>query len=163
RPFSASHSIDGARPVSPSWPAEVRAGHAAMYNRNGHSQLAVPIVIQDKVVCALGFSAPANRPHTSANLELPEHLAHRIAPSIEKAGLYDGTQQGLRARDEFLSVAAQELRGPLSTMKLAVQTLRRPDLAGDTRERMLELVEREDQRLAQFAEEITDITRIRSG
>src|SRR5262249_48217624 len=55
KPLSVSHSIDGARSVSPSWPPEVRAGHSALYIRNGHSQLAVPIVIQEKVVGVLGF------------------------------------------------------------------------------------------------------------
>jgi signal transduction histidine kinase len=48
-------------------------------------------------------------------------------------------------------------------MNLAVQTLRRRDIPEPTRDRMLSLVEREGRRLTRFAQDITDITRIRAG
>ena len=48
-------------------------------------------------------------------------------------------------------------------MNLAVQTLRQRDVPEPTRDRMLSLVEREGRRLTRFAEDITDITRIRAG
>src|SRR5262249_62050085 len=112
---------------------------------------------------ALASAAPPNRPHTQADLDLAERLAHRIGLSIENARLYDRARRALRAREEFLSIAAHELRGPLSVMNLAVQTLKRRDVPEPTRDRMLSLVEREGCRLARFAEDITDITRIRAG
>jgi signal transduction histidine kinase len=158
-----SHAIDPARSWSPGWPAEVRAGRPAMYDRDGVSQLAVPIVIKDQVAGAIGFVASLGRPHTRADLDLAERLAHHIALSIENARLYDRARRALRSREEFLSIAAHELRGPLSVMSLAVQTLRRRDVPEPTRDRMLSLVEREGRRLTRFAEDITDITRIRAG
>lgn len=161
--ITASYSSDPARPLSPAWPADVLAGRSAMYARDGVSQLAVPLLIQDEVTGAIAFAAPPSRPHTRADLDLAERLARGIALSIENARLYDRAQQALRAREEFLAIAAHELRGPLSVMNLAVQTLKRRDVPDSTRDRMLALVEREDRRLARFAEDITDITRIRAG
>jgi signal transduction histidine kinase len=134
-----------------------------MFDRDGVSQLAVPLVIQDEVAGALAFAAPLARRHTRADLDLAERLASQIALSIENARLYEGAQRALRAREEFLAIAAHELRGPLSVMNLAVQTLKRRDVPDPTRDRMLSLIEREGGRLARFAEDITDITRIRAG
>jgi signal transduction histidine kinase len=157
-----SHA-DGPARAWPPWPPEVLAGHPAMYDRDGVSQLAVPLRVQDEVVGAVAFAASPDRRHTRADLELAERLASAIALSIENARLYDHAQQALRAREEFLSIAAHELRGPLSAMNLAVQTLRRRDVPDPTRDRMLSLIEREGRRLTRFAQDITDITRIRAG
>jgi signal transduction histidine kinase/PAS domain-containing protein len=158
-----SHAIDPALALPPEWPAEVCAGRSAMYDRDGVSQLAVPILIEDQIVGAVAFAASPSRPHTRADRDLAERLAHHIALSLENARLYDRARQALRAREEFLSIAAHELRGPLSVMSLAVQTLRQRDVPEPTRDRMLSLVEREGRRLTRFAEDITDITRIRAG
>jgi signal transduction histidine kinase len=162
-PVIVSHAIDPARSFSPTWPAEVLAGRSAMYDHDGVSQLAVPLLIKDEVAGALGFAASASRRHTRADLDLAERLARHIALSIENSRLYNRAQQALRAREQFLSIAAHELRGPLSAMNLAVQTLKRRDLPEPTRDRMLSLVEREGRRLTRFAEDVTDITRIRAG
>lgn len=158
-----SHSVAPARSFSPTWPAEVRTGRTAMYDRDGVSQLAVPLLIKDEVAGGLAFTASPNRRHTRADLDLAERLASQIALSIENSRLYEGAQQALRAREEFLSIAAHELRGPLSAMNLAVQTLQRRDLPESTRDRTLLLVEREGRKLTRFAEDITEITRIRAG
>ncbi|HEX3479489.1 MAG TPA: ATP-binding protein [Kofleriaceae bacterium] len=158
-----SRAIDPALSLAPDWPAEVRAGRPVMDDRGGVSQLAVPILIKDEIAGAVAFAAPPDRPHTRADLDLAERLARHIALSIENARLYERAQRALRTREEFLAIAAHELRGPLSVISLAVQTLRQRGVPEATRDRMLSLVEREDRRLARFADDITDITRIRAG
>lgn len=160
---AVSHAIDPALARSPDWPAEVRAGRPGMYDRDGVSQLAVPIVINDQVVGAVAFAGSRSRPHTRADLDLAERLAHHIALSIENAWLYDRARRALQAREEFLSIAAHELRGPLSVLNLAVQTLKRRNVPEPTRDRVVALVERESSRLTRFADDITEITRIRTG
>lgn len=159
----ASHAIDPARALSPEWPAEVCAGRPAMYDRDGVPQLAVPIVIKDQVVGAVAFAGSPIRPHTRADLDVADRLAHHIARSIENAWLYERARRALYAREEFLSIAAHELRGPLSVMNLAVHTLKRRDVPELTRDRMVALVERESRRLTRFADDITEITKIRAG
>ncbi len=162
-PIRASYSIEAARPLSPVWPADVRAGRSAMSDRDGGSELAVPLLIRDEVIGAVAFAASSSRRYTRAELDLAERFARAIALSVENARLYDQARQALRAREEFLSIAAHELRGPLSVMNLAVQTLKQRDVPQPTRDRMLSLVEREGRRLTRFADDITEITRIRAG
>jgi PAS domain S-box-containing protein len=161
--ISVSHSLDPARLPPPSVRADVHAGHAAFDDGDDRSHLSVPVLIKDHVVGALAFVASVRRRHTRADLSLAERLAQRIAVSIENARLYDGARAALAARDEFLAIAAHELRGPLSAMNLAIQALKGRDLSQPMRERMQALVERECQRLRRFADDVTDITRIRAG
>jgi signal transduction histidine kinase len=158
-----SHAVDPAHTFSPAWPPEVLAGESTLSEHDGVALLAVPLLIKEEVVGALALEESASRRHTRADLELAERLARQVALSIENARLYDRTEHALHAREEFLSIAAHELRGPLSALNLAVQTLKRRDLPETTRHRMLALVEREGRRLTRFAEDITDITRIRAG
>ena len=51
---------------------------------------------------------------------------------------------------EFLAIAAHEIRGPLNTLHLAVQMLRRGNVPRSAAHEMFDLVERADQRLAQL-------------
>jgi signal transduction histidine kinase len=62
-----------------------------------------------------------------------------------------------------MSIAAHELRGPVSAIQLASGALQQTNLPEVTRARALKLVEREAQRLTQFAGNIADITRVRDG
>jgi signal transduction histidine kinase len=82
--------------------------------------------------------------------------------AIENARLYTETREALAARDEFLSVAAHEIRGPLTSMRLAVESLKqhpREEMAA----RMLQIIDREDRRIAQLTDELLDVARVRGG
>jgi signal transduction histidine kinase/PAS domain-containing protein len=158
-----SHSLDPTRPFTPVWPPEVRGGRSVMYDVGDVSQLAVPVKIKDVVVGAVGAVAWGARRHTRADLDVAERLAAEVSIAIENARLRESADVALRSREEFLSIAAHELRGPLSALNLAVQTLRRRDVPEPTRDRMLSLVEREGRRLTRFADDITDIMRARAG
>ena len=59
------------------------------------------------------------------NRRLEAELVERERLAAENARLFAGAQDALRARDEFLSIAAHEIRGPLTAMRLAVQSLRK--------------------------------------
>lgn len=159
---TVSHTIDGL-PFAPVLPADVLAGRSASYEAERTSFVAVPLIVQGEVIGALVAAAPLRRRHTRAQIEFLERLAARIALAIENARLLREAQDAVRARDESLSIAAHELRGPLSAIQLAVQTLQRQDVTEAMQARMLALLAREDRRLARFADDIMDITRIRAG
>ncbi len=143
-------------------PSELRGGSSAIWQIDGASTLAVPLVVKDGPLGAIVITAHG-RKHTRADLEVVEELARRVSLALENARLLHEAQQATRARDDFLSVAAHEIRGPLSSIHLAVQTLQRHELAPPARDKMLGLVVREDRRLARFVEDILDVTRIRTG
>jgi PAS domain S-box-containing protein len=79
-------------------------------------------------------------------------------------------EAGLRARDEFLSIASHELKTPLTPLQLQVQllvhSLRTGGLASVPPERlgaMLESAERQSKRFAALIEDLLDVSRVAAG
>src|SRR4029079_17112735 len=99
--------------------------------------------------------------------ELGEAIAHRVAAAIDTARLYRQAQQAIRARDEFLTIAVQELRTPLPALQLQLQAARQllekqpPDDP-----RVAKRVERADnstRKLAHLVDELLGTSRISLG
>jgi PAS domain S-box-containing protein len=79
-------------------------------------------------------------------------------------------EAAVRARDEFLSIAAHELKTPLTPLQLQVQllvhSLRKGELTTLPPERlgaMLESAERQSKRFASLIEKLLDLSRIAAG
>lgn len=79
-------------------------------------------------------------------------------------------EKAMRLRDEFMSVVSHELRTPLNTLKLELYTrrlrLEKGDLEAFTLPRlnaMLEKDERQLNRLVRLINDMTDVSRIRTG
>jgi signal transduction histidine kinase len=156
-------SRDESTPISPSVHPTVLSGHSISYRQESRAYLGVPLVVKGGIIGALTLCAQPHRKYTQHDLELTEELARRAALAIENARLYQRAQDALRAREEFLSVAAHEIRGPVTSLHLAVQTLRKEALPEPVKRKMFDVIEREDRRLGQFVEELLDLGRIDAG
>jgi PAS domain S-box-containing protein len=156
-------SRDPRRPISPELHSGVLAGHSLIYQVSTISYLGVPLIMKDSLVGAVTFAAPPHRRYQQRDLEVAEELARRAALALDNARLYRRAQEALRARDEFLSVAAHEIRGPVTAIHLATQAIRQRKGRPEATPGMLAVVEREDRRLSQFVDELLDLGRIREG
>jgi PAS domain S-box-containing protein len=84
--------------------------------------------------------------------------------------LYEASQEALRIRDEFITIASHELKTPLTAIKLQAQMAKRAisknDLSNMTPERLNKLVDnmdRQSDRLTHLVEDMLDISRISMG
>ncbi|WP_164021392.1 ATP-binding protein [Pyxidicoccus trucidator] len=82
--------------------------------------------------------------------------------------LYQASQQAVRLRDEFLSVASHELRTPLTPIRLKVQGLQRQVQAGvaipvEKISSALEAVSTQTRRLTNLVDGLLDVSRISAG
>jgi signal transduction histidine kinase/PAS domain-containing protein len=159
--FTASR--EHSRPLRTDLPRAVVDGHPTIFGDRGISRMAVPLLAQGKAVGAISFVAPAHRRYETSDLELAEQLAERAALGVENARLYRGAQDALRARDEFLSIVAHEIRSPLTSIHLCAQTMRRKAEHPAELLKSLDIVEREDRRLSRFVDELLDVGRIQGG
>ncbi len=101
--------------------------HLAILREVGFtSAMILPLVARDRVLGVITLvSAERGRHYNDSDLALAQHLARRSAVAIDNALLYEEAQESARARDQFLAVAAHELRSPLTSMKGFAQLLLR--------------------------------------
>jgi len=88
--------------------------------------LAVPLVARGQTLAVITLCS-ATRPagYGRRELELAQEVARRAAIAIDNARLYRATQTAVTMRDEFLAVASHELRTPMTSLVLSLQTLER--------------------------------------
>jgi PAS domain S-box-containing protein len=154
---------DPARPINPELHSAILAGHPTIYAVGPLSYMAVPLVVKNSVIGGMSFVAAPGRRYTEDDLELAGELARQAALSVENAHLYRDAQDALQARDEFLSVAAHEIRGPITSLHLAVQSLQKGKVPAASVSQVLDIIAREDRRLGTFVDELLDLGRIRTG
>lgn len=141
----------------------VLGGHSIAYWVGETHCIGVPLVIKGHPTGALTIRGATGREYGRIEVGLMEELAGRAAMAIENARLFRQAEEALRARDEFLMIAAHEIRGPISSIHLAVQALMQKKLQPIAAVRAFEIIEREDRRLSRFIDELLDIGRLRTG
>ncbi len=156
-------SRDPRTPISPELHPGVLGGQSLIYQVGPVSYLGVPLLLKDRLAGAITFCGSAHRRYQARDLEVAEELARRAALALDNARLYRRAQEALRARDDFLSVAAHEIRGPVTAIHLAAQTIKKGKVRPEALPGMLAIVEREDRRLSQFVDELLDLGRVREG
>ena len=156
-------SRDPRMPMSPELHPTVLGCHSLVYEVGSISYLGIPLLIKDSLVGAITLCASVHRRYLPRDLEVAEELARRAALALDNARLFRRSQEALRARDEFLSVAAHEIRGPITSIHLAAQAIRKGKARPGSLQKLVAIVEREDRRLSQFVDELLDLGRIREG
>jgi|GEM_PF-1257427 len=118
----------------------------------------------------LGGMALVQTGHThlarSRVLAFAEDLAHHCALALENAHLLGQFQSAIHVRDEFITVAAHELRTPVTALKLQLQSLQRPLRQGASCEPLLarfQAVSRQVARLGRLVEGLLDVGRLNTG
>jgi PAS domain S-box-containing protein len=131
--------------------------------------LAVPLVTRAGVAGALTWLAlPARAPFEAKDLDLAEHLARRCSLAIENSRLYQEARAAVSLRDEFLSVAAHELKTPLTSLRGYAQLLAREFDRGsavnpDRARRGAQTIQVQSDKLARLVAQLLDVSRLQSG
>lgn len=90
------------------------------------SYVCVPLLARGRSIGTLLFlSAPGGRRFVASDLELATAIAVRAALAVDNARLYRDAQEAIRARNDFLSMAAHELRTPITPVQLLLHSLER--------------------------------------
>ena len=103
------------------------------------------------------------------DLQMFEALANHASVSIENARLVQRLEESLvhmtemnRMKDDFVATVSHELRTPLTSIQGSVKTLLQPDIEFDAKDRqtLLEVVDRQGERLRQLIEDLLVAARI---
>jgi signal transduction histidine kinase len=136
--------------------------------------VSVPLTIGGQVIGVISLRFAEERPFDTASRDLIEAIAGQCAQALERARLYEAeraaraeAEEAVRARDQFLSIAAHELKTPVTALKGTAQLLLRRHARGmldtDRLTRALGILEVSADRLAQLTDDLLDVSRIRTG
>ncbi|HVH45094.1 MAG TPA: ATP-binding sensor histidine kinase [Labilithrix sp.] len=130
------------------------------------SAIAAPLVSRRRTFGVLALTRGGEAPaFETGDLELLSNIAWRAAIAIDNASLYGASQQAVRAREEFLSVASHEMRTPLTSLKLTLHQLQRrlAKMTPSQVDAALARANRQTNRLGHLVDTLLDVTRARSG
>ena len=133
------------------------------------SSIVVPLRARGETPGALSlFLSNTDRRYGPADLSLAEEFAGRAALAVDNARLYREARRAVQVRDEFLSVAAHELKTPVTTLLGFAQVLlgqlnQRGVLDDRTVGQAVRAVERGSNRMSRLVSQILDISRLDGG
>jgi len=136
--------------------------------------VSAPLAVGGAVIGVMSLRFAEERPFDTASRDLIEAIAGQCAQALERARLYEAeraaraeAEEAVRARDRFLSIAAHELKTPVTAIKGTAQLLLRRQERGQldpTRlTRTLTILNTSAARLAELTDDLLDVSRIRTG
>jgi signal transduction histidine kinase/CHASE3 domain sensor protein len=178
QPYGAPHVVATGRPelardVQPEMLRSLAVDdeHFELLSSLGfRSYMCVPLEVRGDVLGAITFiSAESARRYETDDLALAEALSYRASLAIDNARLYDDAQAAIRGRDDFLSIASHELKTPVTTLQIQIQSFIRK-LQGSARNELADVLltrlqssERQVERLTHLINNLLDISRITGG
>jgi PAS domain S-box-containing protein len=129
--------------------------------------LSIPMLARTATIGVLslgrfGTDAP---PFTDHDREFTDDLATRVGLAVENARLYEHARSAIELRDTFLTVAAHELKTPLTTIQgyaqlLSLQLNQGMGLDTNPVRRSARMIEDRTRHLARLVEQILDVSRL---
>ncbi len=133
-----------------------------------HAVLAVPLVAYDRALGVLHLlQAPSRRSFSALDQQLAEDIAQRLALSLRNRQLYNEAQTAIRHREEFISVAAHEIKSPLTSilgyMQLIQRRLDRDEQLQERDYQRLQMLFAQLRRLQRMISSLLDFSRLETG
>jgi signal transduction histidine kinase len=132
------------------------------------SAMIVPLRVGERLLGAIILATDeSGRRYGQDDMALATDLASRAALAIENTRLYQDAQAAIRTRDDFLSIAAHELKTPVTGMVGYSQLLQRrveQEAMLNARDRQaLRVIGEQAKRLSALVGTLLDVSRIETG
>lgn len=133
------------------------------------SAIIVPLPARGRILGALLLMrVQSGHRYMPSDLALAEEVACRVAITLDNAHLYQQAQAALAERNEFLSVAAHELKTPVTSLHGFVQLLlrqidKRRTVEADQLETALRVIDKQSRKLTQLMAELLDVARLEAA
>jgi PAS domain S-box-containing protein len=148
-----------------------------LHQKGIKSLLGVPLVIERRILGVMHVGSLHRREFNDQDIQLLQIVADRVALAIDHAQLFEAARSArheaevaeatIKARDEFLSVAAHELKTPMTSLRLSAQTLLRRLSQGSAPDpvalqRSLRTVDRQIDRLSRLVTQLLETVRVQA-
>jgi signal transduction histidine kinase len=126
------------------------------------SIVALPLIARGQALGAMTLGSTTPHRYDATTVTMATVVARRCALAIANARLHRETDEALRARETFLSVASHELGGPIARLKLHVEVVllarARHSLDEALLERSLTSIEKATNRLATITQDLLNVS-----
>lgn len=169
-------SLDGhdparadARPVHEADTTELEVSEAL--RRNGiHSLLGIRLLPRHRLLGVMYVGLAATRVFTAREVRRLESLGDQLTLHLDNARLYAELREQIERldserelREQFVTVLAHDLRGPLAAAKMSAQLLMRSPERVDGRHELELKIDRNIDRTERMIRDLLDVARIRAG
>jgi PAS domain S-box-containing protein len=127
------------------------------------SYMTVPLIARGGTIGAITVSSRQKNRYDTADLELAQLFARRVALALENAQLHTAAIEANRAKDEFLATVSHELRTPMTATLGWVRMLTIGSLDEETALLAVDSIDRSTRAQARLIEDILDVSSIISG
>lgn len=132
------------------------------------SYLAVPVVARSgEVLGGLFFGHPDAGVFTERSEQIVVGIAAQTAIAMDNARLYEAAHRAIRERDQFLSMAAHELKTPVTSIsgyaQLLQRRMERGEAASERNTRVMQTLVQQTRRLQTLVNSLFDLSRIQLG
>lgn len=140
-------------------------------NLHPKASIAAPLIARNRPIGAILFlRSDQNASYSQLQAEEARNLADIVAVALDNAQLYHNMHEAVRLREEHLSIASHELKTPLTSLLLQLQSvlksIYRDPLANLSIEKLLSLLknaQEQSNRLAHLIDSLLDVSRITPG
>jgi PAS domain S-box-containing protein len=127
------------------------------------SYMVVPLIARAGTIGAVTVSSSRKNHYDTADLELAQLFARRVALALENAQLHTAAVEANRAKDEFLATVSHELRTPMTATLGWVRMVTLGSLDEETMQLAMDSIDRSTKAQARLIEDILDVSSIISG
>ena len=128
----------------------------------GQTVLCVPIRRENNVIGVVTLAAVRADAFDEDAQALVSRLADRAAIAIENGRLYDAVQSTNRAKSEFVSLVAHELKVPMTSISGYAELLPVVGTVNEQQTKFLDTIQNNVARMMALVSDLTDISRIES-
>lgn len=125
--------------------------------------LCVPIKLEGKTTGIVIFSANRADAFDKNAQALISRMADRAAIAIENARLYDAVRAADRAKSEFVSVVAHELKVPMTSITGYASLMSVVGSLNEKQSEFVRIIQNNVERMKILVSDLSDISRIESG
>jgi K+-sensing histidine kinase KdpD len=137
---------------------------------NTNSELALPIISEDKVVGVLNVEDTKLYAFDDTDVLVLETLCDQIGSAVRNARLFEEIKRANerlveldKLKTDFVGIVSHDFRTPLSTIMLAAKSLLRKEVSADRLKEYLNIIVDQAGRLSLLAEDTLSIAKIESG
>lgn len=134
---------------------------------NFQTFLCVPLLLNNTVIGAFLLMDDEPNHFSGSEVLVVEELARRTTMAFDNARLYAESQQAIRARDQFISIASHELKTPLTSLMGYISMLKRrlgnSDQISAADQKALRVIDAQASRLNNLISVLLDLSRHQQG